>query len=689
METYAGERCRAFLSTAPAGRGEKRLALAVVLVSVIVFAMAAPFARSPLAPVPAFIPAYEAALAINDLITAVLLFGQFAQLRSRALLALAAGYLFDAALIVPHALTFPGVFSPGGLLGAGEQTTAWLYVFWHGGFPLFVLAYALLSRRGEVPNALNGGIWPAIFTVSVGVVAIAIALTALATAGQNLLPTVMRNGDYSLVVQKGISPAIWAFSLVALLALWRRRRTATVLDVWLMVVMAAWLLDVALSAVIGSSRYDLGWYAGRTYGLLASSFVLIVLLVETKQLYGRLAGALDESERRHADLVRSREELARAQRLEAIGQLTGGVAHDFNNLLTVITGNLDLILRTPGDATKVRRLAQVAMNATARGEKLTQQLLTFARRQVTRPETVNPNRLIADLTTFLSRAVGESIEIATSLSPVLDPARLDPAQFEAAILNLVVNARDAMVGGGRVTIETANIVLDADYVAHNSEATRGPYVMVAVSDTGTGMPPDVAAKAFDPFFTTKEVGKGSGLGLSQVYGFAKSAGGHVRIYTELGVGTTVKLYLPKSAEHPSQAETRADIAHLRPAKGCETILVVEDDADVLGIAVEGLVDLGYRVITAMHAAEALEILRGNDDIDLLFSDVIMPGGMNGAQLAVEARRLRPRLKVLLTSGYTASTLTLEHGLPENLEVLGKPYRREDLASKLRLVIDRG
>jgi CheY-like chemotaxis protein len=286
----------------------------------------------------------------------------------------------------------------------------------------------------------------------------------------------------------------------------------------------------------------------------------------------------------------------------------------------------------------------------------------------------------------MHRVIGEQIEVVTTLSPILAPAQIDPSQFETAILNLVINSRDAMAGGGRITIETRNVTLDPQYAVNDPEVIPGPYVMIAVSDSGAGMTPAVLARAFDPFFTTKEVGKGSGLGLSQVYGFAKTAGGHVKIYSELGIGTTVKLYLPKSSDRPVAPEIGTETASLRPASGHETILVVEDDEDVLVVASESLGELGYQVVTAGDATQALAILRGDQPVDILLSDVIMPGGMNGVQLTVEARRIRPELKVLLTSGYTAAALSLEHGLPDNLNVLEKPYRREELAKQLRLVI---
>jgi CheY-like chemotaxis protein len=255
-------------------------------------------------------------------------------------------------------------------------------------------------------------------------------------------------------------------------------------------------------------------------------------------------------------------------------------------------------------------------------------------------------------------------------------------QFESAILNLVVNARDAITGVGRITIKTENVAIDH---AHSGGAIPGRYVKVIVRDDGSGMPEEVKVKAFDPFFTTKEVGSGSGLGLSQVYGFAKSLGGHVEIESEVGVGTTVTLLLPRSSE-PVQTDPSTNPLPLRRARGAESVLAVEDDEEVLELAVVALKDLGYTVLTAGNARDALNILRRERDIDILFSDVIMPGGMNGAQLAVEARRIRPGIKVLLTSGYTAEALTKEHGMPENVEVLEKPYRHDDLADKLRLVM---
>jgi CheY-like chemotaxis protein len=340
------------------------------------------------------------------------------------------------------------------------------------------------------------------------------------------------------------------------------------------------------------------------------------------------------------------------------------------------------VLRARGDPQKVEKFAHAALEACSRGQRLTQQLLTFGRRQVSRPVILDPNRVLSDIEHLLQRAIGARIEIVSEHDPLANPIRVDPVEFESAVLNLVVNARDAMPGGGRVTIRTGNVAIDAPQAGGPGP---GRYVKVSVEDTGSGMPEEVRAKAFDPFFTTKEVGSGSGLGLSQVYGFATGAGGQVEIESEVGRGTTVTLLLPCSPE-PVRAETpRPPVPH-RPPGGTETVLAVEDQEELLELVALALEDLGYTTLTANNAANALKILNSDAKIDVLFSDVIMPGGINGAQLAVEAQRIRPGLKVLLTSGYTAEALTQDYGVPVDLEVLGKPYLHEDLADRLRRVI---
>ena len=398
----------------------------------------------------------------------------------------------------------------------------------------------------------------------------------------------------------------------------------------------------------------------------------------------RMAGiVLDRTEQRHTE-----EALRQAQKMEAIGQLTGGVAHDFNNLLTVIVGGLDMMLRKPENTERVVRLAEAAMNAARRGEQLTQQLLAFSRRQMLRPQTLNPNRLLIDFRPLAERAAGGAVEVVFDLDPALDPIRIDPAQFEAAILNLVVNARDAMEGSGsRIVVRSRNVHLDTAAVADRG-VPPGGFVEVSVTDRGSGMAPETQARVFEPFFTTKEVGKGTGLGLSQVYGFTRSAGGFVGIDTEIGVGTTFRLLFPRSTDPVGEEIGVGGVGSLplRRAIEGDTVLLVEDDEQVLGMAVESLEELHYRVVVARNAAEALVQLQGIARIDILFSDVMMPGGMNGLELALEARRLRPGLKVLLTSGYVAN---LDEGQvlgSGDTPVLNKPYRRDELARSLRLVL---
>jgi PAS domain S-box-containing protein len=915
-----------FLSTLPASPGDRKAALAVVAVSSMLFAVAVPYAGTPLTPIPAFLASYQSALAINDLITAVLLFSQFAVLRSRALLLLASGYLFTAMAAIVHALTFPGLFAPSGLLGAGPQTTVWLFMIWHGGFPLLVLGYAL--SKGADGGAKVG--WPAAKAILASVAAVVAVMTALAwivTAQHDVLPTLLDQGHYTpaLVVVIWI---VWCLSLLALLVLWFRR-PHTVIDVWLMVVLCAWLFDIALSAMVNGARFDLGFYAGRIYGLCAASFVLGVLLVDNvalqaqmSRMMGRLRrqaeserdyyanrehlfGAVVESSndaiitktldgtitawnraaeklfgycateavgkpigiivppdrraeldtilarvgrgeqiqhfetlRTHKDgqtlevslsispirsaagsiigaskiardisdskrtqlalnreieerqrifetsqdlifvtdgagnfiqvspssmailgydpaemtgrnaigfihpedLDATREEmraarrglkmrsfearyrhkdgrtvmlnwlgtwsepvrrhffigrdvtekqtaeaqLRQAQKMDAIGQLTGGVAHDFNNILTVITGTIGILTEAVSDQPDLVSIAKLIDDAAERGAQLTRHLLAFARKQPLQPREIDVNGLMLEAAKLLHPTLGEQIEISPKLSADAWPAMVDPSQLTTAVLNLALNARDAMPGGGKLTLETRNVYLDEGYASMHSEVTVGNYVMIAVSDTGTGIPAANLDKVFDPFFTTKAVGKGTGLGLSMVFGFVKQSGGHVKIYSEEGHGTSVKLYLPRSTGLPeTTTEAQATSAVVG---GDETVLIVEDDALVRKYVITQIESLGYATLEAANAAEALAIIDNGGDIDLLFTDVIMPGGMNGRQLVDEALKRRPQLKALFTSGYTENAI-LHHGrLDAGVLLLAKPYRKPELARMLRVAL---
>ncbi|MBV9460450.1 MAG: PAS domain S-box protein, partial [Bradyrhizobium sp.] len=782
-----------FLSTLPASRTDRNAAWIVVGISFILFVVAVPYAGMALTPVPAFVASYQSALAINDIITAVLLFSQFAILKSRGLLLLASGYLFTAAAAMVHALSFPGLFATNGLLGGGPQTTVWIFMIWHGGFPLFVLVYALGKTR-------NGGVrveLPTMTAILASIAAVGVATLAyiwLVTGGHEFLPTLLSQARYTPVMM-GVVATVWCLSLAALIAMWFRR-PHSVIDVWLMVVLCAWLFDIALSAIVNVARFDLGFYAGRLYGLCAASFVLAVLLVDNvalqaqmsrlvrsmrreaafvrdqhkvrerlftavvesandaiitmslngiitgwnraaERLFGyagdeavgqpislivpphrrdevdsfltrirrgemienletvrvrkdgenvevaltlsplrsaageiigvsKIARDITESKRTRSELSRETEERQRifetsqdlilvtdtvgnfvqvspsvaqilgyqpeemvghsavefihaddlestrqemraarrgqqvrsfearyphkdgriitlnwmgswsepvrrhffigrdltdkraaeaqmrqAQKMDAIGQLTGGVAHDFNNILTVITGTIGILADAVADRPELVSIAKLIDDAAERGAQLTKHLLAFARKQPLQPLEIDINSLILEAAKLLHPTLGEHVEISPKLSDDVWPTLVDPSQLTTAVLNLALNARDAMPRGGKLTLETANIHLDQDYASMNSEVAPGDYVMIAVSDTGTGIPASLMEKVFDPFFTTKEVGKGTGLGLSMVFGFVKQSGGHIKIYSEEGHGTSIKLYLPRASEEPT------------------------------------------------------------------------------------------------------------------------------------------
>jgi signal transduction histidine kinase len=378
----------------------------------------------------------------------------------------------------------------------------------------------------------------------------------------------------------------------------------------------------------------------------------------------------------------SEAQVRQMQKVEAIGQLTGGIAHDFNNMLAIVLGSLRLMLRRMDRGqSDVRKYAEAAIQGAERAANLTSRLLAFGRQQPLAPEVLDINKLVAGMGEVLRRTIPENVHIETILAGGLWRAEVDPHGLENAIVNLAINARDAMPGGGKLTIETANTHLDEGYAAAHSEVAAGQYVMVAVTDTGSGMDADVLARAFDPFFTTKEVGQGTGLGLSQVHGFIKQSGGHVRIYTELGHGTTVKLYLPRLIEGAALADTPGPEAPAPRARACETMLIVEDEADVRMLTAEMARELGYVALEADNGPMALAILAAHPDVVLLVTDVVMPG-MNGRRLAEEAMHLKPNLKVLFTTGYTRNAIVHGGVLDPGIHLLSKPYSIETFAAKV-------
>jgi PAS domain S-box-containing protein len=923
----AGDDRSIFLSTLPATSRDRTIAIGVVLVSAIFFATTLPFSRVPLPAIPAFVASYQSALAINDLITTILLLSQFSLLRSRALLLLASGYLFTAVAAVVHGLTFPNLFSAGGLLNAGPQTTAWLYMVWHGGFPLFVLGYALLKDK-DGGSEIRGSVGQAILWAVIAVFAAMAAVIYLVTVQHQHLPTLITDQGYASALF-GAALTVWLFNLAALIVLWLRR-PHSVLDVWVMVVLCAWLFDVASSALLNANRYDFGFYLGRLYGLLAACFVLAALLLQNINLQTRLSGLLHalrresaserqrhsererlfsavvessndaiitqtldglitgwnpaaerlfgytsteavgehidliappdrlaelrdilarigqgeaiahhETERktrdgrildvsisisplrsisgeiigaskiarditenrkiqaalnreieerqrifetsqdlilvtdtkgtfvqvspssmailgyrpeemtghsavdfihaddlestrqemraaRHGHLMRNFEtryahkdgrtvnlswmgawsepvrrhffvgrdltekqatesQFRQAQKMDAVGQLTGGVAHDFNNILTVITGTIGILADAVANDPQLSAITKMIDDAAERGASLTKHLLAFARRQPLQPREIDVKTLVLETITLLRPTLGEHIQISPQLAKDGWPALVDPNQLTTAVLNLALNARDAMPFGGKLVIEAANAYLDEGYAAMNTDVTVGNYVMVAVSDTGTGISPENLERVFDPFFTTKEVGKGTGLGLSMVFGFVKQSNGHIKIYSEVGHGTTVKIYLPRAAGLSDTSVESKVSASVQG--GHETILVVEDDALVRRYVITQIESLGYRTLEASRAPEALKMIDSPETIDLLFTDVIMPGSLNGRQLVDEALVRRPGLKTLFTSGYTENAIVHHGRLDTGVLLLTKPYRKSDLARMIRLALD--
>jgi PAS domain S-box-containing protein len=379
-------------------------------------------------------------------------------------------------------------------------------------------------------------------------------------------------------------------------------------------------------------------------------------------------------------------QLRHSQKMEAVGQLTGGLAHDFNNLLTVVIGNLQLLEEgLPKDGSAQEQI-QDALAAATRGSELTKRLLAFSRRQLLAPQSLDINRLVAELGPLVSKTVTPHVEIATKLAADLWLVEVDRSQLENALLNLAINARDAMSGGGKLTIETSNTSLDELYAARHPEVVPGDYVRLVVTDNGTGMTKEVLANAFQPFFSTKGAGRGSGLGLSMVYGFVKQSKGHIDIYSEPGYGTSVRIYLPRS---DALAEDTTIVTITRPVipSGQEKILLVDDDRPVRRAVALLLANLGYDVVEAGDGPEALAQLENGEPFDLLLTDIVMPGGMSGLDLAQRARKRRPDLKILLTSGYTDTAMLAQGILQPSDQILSKPYRKAELAEKVRSTLD--
>jgi signal transduction histidine kinase/CheY-like chemotaxis protein len=567
---------------------------------------------------------------------------------------------------------------------------------WHSVFPLLVMIYALQPRAGtdqpmEVAprQAILAGIaWVLVaFGLSV----------ALTTLGHGLLPPVMDGNRYTPAMNLVVT-TVWLFSLAALGLLWRRKPHSA-LDLWLMVVLCAWLCDVALAAVLNAGRFDLGFYAGRIFGFAATSFVLVVLLLETRALYARLAQSLEDERRilqdanqtlearvaertrqleaEIAEREKAQESLREAQKLEAIGRMAGGIAHDFNNLLTVVQGNAEILQDSPLNEEDMQAVKAID-RAAERGSRLVRQILTFSRRQALTSDVVDLRRRSEDLSEMLGRAVRGDVRLIVSLAEDLWPVECDVAELEIALMNLCVNARDAMPKGGLVRVEGHNRTLEA--AAPHPTGLAGEFVALSVMDTGAGIAPENIKKVFEPFFTTKDIGKGTGLGLSQVYGFAQQTGGIATIDSKLGEGTTVTLYLPR-AQSEAAAEKPSDREPIAHATG--SVLLVEDNDEVAAVAKNMLKLIGYRADHARDGATALALLLSGRKYDAIFSDIIMPGGMSGLDLARKVRQHFPGLPILLSSGYARATGEVYR---EGYEIIAKPYSADSLAQALRRTV---
>ena len=784
-------------SRQPSLGNDRRVVLLLVSLSIAIFLALVPVANVQLAPRPAFIPSILSSLLICCLLTALILFGRFSVQRTPGLLILASAYLFVALTIAPVPEVVPGMFMSGTLFGSAGKGVSWLVLRIEAGFPLFMLAYAFF-KDSQSPTK-QPLLW--------GLLAVGATLTLIVgfvmTADQ-FLPELMAANNKKTPALSNIMFGIWGLDAVVLGLLWWRR-SQTSIDWWMLVVMVAWICHVGLGTVLFSTRFDVGYYAGRIYELIAAAFLLVMLLRDTRshfastthsltkdrdvaesqadeahrksqeaaetlravidasyqavialssdgivllwnnaaaRMFGfssdevigkpyprQAAGTAAEEQdklvgrvmagetlnnlsfrRRHRDGTErdlygaaapfyhasgkiggaayvlaavtekkaTEEMLRQSQKMEAVGQLTGGIAHDFNNILMVILANVEDLLEAENLSDEQREQLGSISTSGQRAAELTKRLLAFSRKQRLVPQPTNMNDLVKGTDKLLRRTLGEHIEIEAILQDELWTTNVDRAQLEAALVNLCVNARDAMPDGGRLLIETANSELDETYATDNPGVVAGAYAMLAVSDTGSGMPADVLKKVFEPFFTTKGVGKVTGLGLSMVYGFIKQSNGHIKIYSEVGRGTTIRLYMPRT-DAPTQEVAPAIQALPR---GTERILLVEDDDQVRTSVLGQLRSLGYSVKEAAGAQPALDLLEGGETFDLMLTDVIMPG-VDGPSLAKIVGGKWPGLKVIFMSGYSENAARSHNRVAADARILSKPFRKVDLALRVR------
>jgi PAS domain S-box-containing protein len=782
---------------------QRRLALGIVLFLAIAFLInAGPLSAIQLAPINAFIPIYATAMFVIDSITAVLLFAHFSILRSRALLVLSSGYLFTALIVVPWMLTFPGVFAPSGLLGAGLQSTAWLYILWHAGFPAFVIAYALLKDGDPTKRLWQGSVRVAIISSTAVTAAAACAAAVLVTAGHDALP--------SLMIDTIHLSALWPYAagfaslsiILAIAVLWVRRRTT--LDLWLMVVMCAFVMEIVLISFPVAARYTVGWYGGRICGAVSGSLLLFVLLYEITTVYARLqnarlhselhrseaflaeaqsisstgsvgwnvvsgeihwsdetyrifeydrastptlklvlqrvhpddlplvretidraysegtsfdlehrllmpdgrvkhlhvlaralktssgnpefVGALtDVTERKRAEEEQARlgQRLRQAEKMEAMGTLAGGIAHDFNNVLGAILGYGELAQNAAAEGSAVHRYLDNVMNAGGRGKALVERILTFSRSSVGQRGPINVQAAIEETLELLAASLAPGIRLDKRLQAGDAAVVGDATQLHQVAMNLCTNALQAMQRGGvlQVALDRADVAQDRR-VSHGNLAPGG-YVRLCVSDTGSGIPPEVLDRMFDPFFTTKGAGKGTGLGLSLVHAIVADLGGAIDVHTAVGRGTTFTIWLPTAGEAAlPPLEATAEL----PRGHGETVMIVDDEKPLVALTEEILAELGYEPIGFSSSAVALEAFRAAPQrFDIVLTDETMPE-IIGTDFAREIAVQRPDIPIVLMSGYGGAQLQAVARAAGILEVLHKPLQRKDIAECLGRVL---
>jgi signal transduction histidine kinase/CheY-like chemotaxis protein len=694
------------LATSIPSPRERRFALGAVLASLLLFAALAPFAKQPLPKVWAFIPVYEAALILNDLITALLLIGQFRIARSKAVLVLAAGYLFTALATVVHGLSFPGLFAPTGLLGAGPQTTAWIYMFWHGGFPLFVMAYALL--RGGPRDAVANAGWGHVLAAGAAVIVAVSLVSALATAGHDLLPTLLQAAGYAAAYGVVVS-AVWAATLLALVLLWRRKPHA-VLDLWLMVVMCAWLLDIALSAALNAARFDLGFYAGRIYGLLAASFVLGVLLIENALLYGTLARSHAQERRRSLELQRlsNRLELLNSQLGSANRELReqtrlkseflANMSHELRTPLNSIIGFSDLLKEgMAGDRDNQLKFSRHIFQSGHHLLALINDILDLSKIEAGKVDiqlaAVDLQAAMTDALTMLAgqtqaKRIGTKVVWSIGLSTIAADAR----RLKQILLNLLSNAVKFTPNDGRITVAVARV--DRARVEGPlpgfREGMRLPlpaseheqFVEISVTDTGIGIAPDQTRALFAPFMQVSNAvtrsAEGTGLGLVMVHRLAQLHGGTVAVTSEPGKGSCFTVWLPLSEV------ARPDNAAGEPGRAApgerRVALVVEDNEEAAALMRAQLEAEGFNVRCAATGEEALA-LAGEFTPDVITLDILLPG-MDGWEFLNRLKQTTPWEAVPVVVVSVVADQQRGFSLGAAL-VLQKPVGREALAKGLQ------